>query len=335
MDKNKYGITGAVRGFFNSKTKQGYDDVQVALDEALQTTPNIGVPSALTAFVDTSVSTVLYSPTRLTEVFPEIQKGTWTTAYSIFPVEEATGEVAGYSDFATNGMSSVNATYPTRPQLRLQTNIRYGDFETEVAAEAKLNLVASKQKAAAKTVVLAQNAIYAYGVAGTEIYGYLNDPNKTAAIVAPNGASGQSEWSTKDSTEMYEDIVYMIGEFAKANDLLQPDMPFVLSVAPESAVQLTKATTFNVSALDMIKKNYPNLRMVTLPELQGDDLRDTSVEITLDEIQGEQVGLNGFGEKYRVGRTVAHESWFSQKISFSTYGCIIKHYEACFTMIGV
>ena len=53
------------------------------------------------------------------------------------------------------------------------------------------------------------------------------------------------------------------------------------------------------------------------------------------EIMGEEVAVTAFGEKYRVFPLVREMSGQKQKIAFSTYGGVIKHYDAIASMTGI
>lgn len=46
----------------------------------------------------------------------------------------------------------MNSEWQTRVQYVFQTSITYGDFEVDISSTAKVNLVASKQRAAANAI---------------------------------------------------------------------------------------------------------------------------------------------------------------------------------------
>lgn len=161
---------------------------RIAQDAALITTPNTTVPAELLAYIDPMVIEILTAPRRAREIFGEEKKGDWTTPYMKWRVDEMTGKTEPYSDYANGTTSGVNSEWQTRVQYVFQTSITYGDFEVDMSSTAKVNLAASKQRAAANVIDIDQNRFYLLGVAGKEIYGILNDPNLPAAITA--GATG-------------------------------------------------------------------------------------------------------------------------------------------------
>lgn len=335
--KQQYGITGQVAGFYSRKNhKSRREAIEAAMDAALETSPNIAVPAAMTAYVDTDVTSVLFDPFNATELFPEVKKGDWTAPYAIFKVREATGSIAPYGDFSPSGRSDVNYNFPTREQCRFQTIIEYGDFEEALTAEAKMNLVADKQYAAATTVQMAANFMYLFGVAGSESYGLLNDPNLNPAIAAAaTGAGGGTKWDTKSTVAIYNDILSLFARLVEQNKNISPAMPVTLAVPPTRNVLLGRATDFNISVADMLGKYFKGgLKIVILPELEEAD-GDASCVLSVKEIKGEQVALCGFGEKYRLGRLVPDLSSFKQKAMFTTYGGVIKHVSCIATMTGI
>ena len=218
-DAGKYGITGDVAGCYNRKKSGTLAEVAaLAMDAALQTVPNIGIPSVLTSYVDTNVTSVLYEPRNATQLAKEMKIGTWTTSTSIFKVREATGFIAPYGDFSPNGRAGVNYNYPRREQALFQAIIEFGDLESDLSAEAKLNLIADKQMAAATTVAIAANKFYLRGVAGREIYELLNDPNLNPSIAAAaTGTSASTKWADKTMLQIYDDIIALFTELVEQN----------------------------------------------------------------------------------------------------------------------
>ena len=202
-------VNGNIRTDYNKTARM------LAQDAAI-TPANVGVPSAFTAYIDPKIVQILFAKTAATKLGIEAQVGKWTDNSYTFPVEELAGDVEAYSDFQNGSSVDVNYEFPVREQFRFQTTLKYGDFEAELAAAAKLSLVAGKQRASASIIERAQNKFYLFGVEGKEIYGLLNDPNSPDSI-SPISANGKSTWADKkaDSTadcanRAYEDIVKLI-----------------------------------------------------------------------------------------------------------------------------
>ena len=310
------------------------DIERLAYDAAMVTEPNSGVPVEFTSYLDPRVIEILTGPRNSREIFAEVKKGDWTTSYARFEVDEITGAVEAYTDYGNAGMADVNPTYPVRQQYVFQTNIRYGDRELDYAAKARLQLAARKQRAAATTIDIAQNKYNLLGVEGMEIYGLLNEPNLPAVIPPGKGAGGGNTWKDKTTKEIYADYLLLFQNLAK-NSLghIRNDSDLILVTSPSAAVELGKATDFNVSVMDMIKRYTPNIKFAQLPELENS--KSSTVLLICRSINGEPTGEFGFSEKMRAMRLVPETSSFKQKFVGTSYGCILYRPYAVASMTGV
>lgn len=309
---------------------------RIAQDAALITTPNTTVPAEFLAYIDPMVIEILTAPRRAREIFSEEKKGDWTTPYAKWRMDEITGSTQPYSDYANGTTSGVNSEWQTRPQYVFQTSITYGDLEVAMSSAVKVNLAASKQRAAARVIDIDQNRFYLLGVAGREIYGILNDPNLPASIPAgATGTGGSTKWADKTTTQIYNDILALFAQLTEQTQgLIDRDTPLKLCLSPEMSVRLGAATDFNVSVLDMLKKYFSRLDIVVLPELHSATAGET-VLLVAPEVAGQKTGLLAFGEKIRAGRIVPDMSSFRQKFIGSTYGGIVLQPYAFASMTGM
>lgn len=309
------------------------DIERLAYDAAMVTKPNSGVPVEFTSYLDPRVIEILTGPRNSREIFAEVKKGDWTTSYARFEVDEITGAVEAYTDYGNAGMADVNPTYPVRQQYVFQTNIRYGDRELDYAAKARLQLAARKQRAAATTIDIAQNKYNLLGVENMEIYGLLNEPNRPP-VIPPGTVKSGNTWNLKTTKEIYADYLLLFQNLAK-NSLghIRNDSDLILVTSPSSAVELGKATDYNVSVMDMIKRYTPNIKFAQLPELENS--KSNTVLLICRSINGEPTGEFGFSEKMRAMRLVPETSSFKQKFVGTSYGCILYRPFAVATMTGV
>lgn len=309
---------------------------RIAQDAALITTPNTTVPAELLAYIDPMVIEILTAPRRAREIFGEEKKGDWTTPYMKWRVDEMTGKTEPYSDYANGTTSGVNSEWQTRVQYVFQTSITYGDFEVDMSSTAKVNLAASKQRAAANVIDIDQNRFYLLGVAGKEIYGILNDPNLPAAITAgATGTGSSTKWADKTTVQIYNDVLALFAQLSEqSSGLIDKDTPLKLCLSPELAVRLGAATDFNVSVLDMLKRYFSRIDIVTVPELHSMTAGETMFLIA-PEVNGQRSGTLAFGEKMRAGRVVPDLSSFRQKFVGTTYGGIVLMPFAFAQMTGM
>lgn len=321
----------APRGWINPNSMG-----ELASDAALVTVPNAAVPAEFTAYYDPKIIDIVTRAHKAREVFGEVQKGDWTTSHAKFKVNEMTGSTQPYSDYGNSRTAGVNYNWITRGQYVFQTMVQYGDLEEAISATAKIQLAADKQRAAAHVIDNDANLFYLYGVAGLEIYGILNDPSLSPAIVPlPSGSGGSVLWADKDTLQLYEDVLHLFKQLVSQTDgWVDANTPLTMLIAPATAVELGKATNFNISVLDMLKKYFSNLRIVTLPEL-ADETSGESIMLIADNLAGNATGELAYSDKLRAGRVVPDVSSFRQKWTSTTYGAIIYYPHAIATMTGI
>lgn len=305
----------------------------LAQDAALVTTPNTTVPAEILAYIDPTVIEIMTAPRRAREIFTEEKKGTWTTPYSKWRRAEYVGNVTPYSDYANGVTSDVNSDWQQREQFLYQTTITYGDLELAVSSEAKINLAADKQRAAAQIMDIAANRFYLLGVAGKDIYGILNDPNLPAAV-SPISVNGVTAWKDKTTTQIYNDIRKLFAQLqAQSQGWIDQSTPLRLVISPNMNHFLGAATDFNISVMDMLNKYFRSLTIVVLPEM--DTASGEVVMLIAPEATNQKTGILAFGEKLMAGRIVPGLSSFSQKFTAGTYGGVIHQPFAIAQMTGI
>lgn len=306
---------------------------------ALITQPNVGVPAEFTSFLDPEAIEIVTAPRNAREIFEESKKGDWTTTSAKWRIDEITGKVEPYTDRAQNGESDINTNWLVREQFRFQTLIHYGDLEQAMNSLARINLAASRQQAAATILDIAANYYYLFGVENLNIFGILNDPNlpnSVSPIVETIGGTPVTQWNDGKTTVMiYNDILSLYAELVtNANGLIDNNTELVLVTSPAKAVQLGKATDFNVSVLDMLNRYFRNLRLVTLPELATGSGGE-EILLIAPRVAGGNTGLLGYSEKFKAGRIIPLHSSYEQKFTCTTYGGIILRPYGIARMVGV
>jgi hypothetical protein len=240
------------------------------LDEggAAITAANIGTPVELLTFISPDAVEVLTSPRNATKLFPEVIQGDWSTEAIKYRVEELVGNAAPYGDYSENGTSDVNNEFIKMDTFRIQTLIKCGDLESARTAQAKINLVSSKQKAAANTLNAYANRIYMFGVKGLAIYGIVNHPQLPAAISSQN-VGGNTDWADKEAGDIYDDIVkVMVSLESQSDGHVDANSRGKFAMSPRLSGFLNKKNQWGISVKQMIKDSYPNMELVSVPEFQ-------------------------------------------------------------------
>ena len=316
-------------------------DYSLAMDAqpTLVTNPSAGIPSWFTQYVDPDVIEVLQTPNMGAQILGEVRKGTWETQTAWFPMSENTGEVSNYGDFNKNGRSDVNTQWESRQSILFQTFIEYGDLEVARAGLARLNLVAMKQKAAAKTLDKFLDYIYHFGVAGLENYGILTDPALSASLTPTTKAYGGVKWVNNgqvvaQAAEVYADFQQLYNELtATTYGYVDMNTRFKL-VSPNSVNSaLTATNQFGITVRNFIKESFPNVEYVSDPRYAT--TAGNVVQLIAMEFDGHQTGYCAFNEKMRQHRVVPDDSSFRQKTTSGSFGAIIPYPLGIASLIGV
>lgn len=316
---------GTATKFFDSK--EPHKGVTDALD------PNTTVPAYMNMYANPRVIEVLTAKRNYRAIAPEVKNGDWTTAFTQFRSLEFTGETTPYQDYDANGQANVNTNFPVRKQYRFQTTLRVGDLEQDMNADAKIDLFAEKQKSAALLLEIAFNKYAFYGVSGVGIYGLLNDPNLNADETPTTGAGGNT-WALKTADEIMADFAKMFSKlYERSNGWIDDSTATKLVIAPSCLAELNKVNAFGVSVKKMLADTYPNMTIVSAPEMATGN--GNLAMILAEEIEGQPVVEFGYTEKYKAHSIIRESSSMHQKISAGTYGAIVYYPFAIVTMLGV
>lgn len=326
-------------------------DIGLAMDAlpTLFTSPNSAVPAILTTMIDPDVFEILFAPSKAAEILGgEVKRGTWLDDTILFPVVEATGEVSSYGDFNNNGRAGVNTSWPQRQAYLFQLIKEYGEREMERAGLAKINWVSEIDKAATLTMNKFMNYSYFFGIAGLQNYGLLNDPSLSAAITPSTKAAGGTAWIVNGfinatANEIYADIEALFYRLTtQTAGLVQQDTPMTLALSPAAAVALTATNSFNVNVNDLLKKNFPNITIVTAMQYGALTASNTQgvaagnfVQLFAADIEGQKTGFPAYNEKMRAHPVIRHMSSFRQKVSGGTWGAVLRMPAAVAAMVGV
>lgn len=282
----------------------------------LTTVGNSGIPAWMLNYVDPQLIEIILQPTKAAEVFGEMKKGDWTTETATFMTVEPTGEVSSYGDYNNNGVSGVNVNFPQRQSYHYQVFTRWGEREVARAGEAKIDYVARVNEASVNALNRFQNKTYLFGVKGLQNYGVLNDPSLPATTAAAK------TWANSTGEEVYESIRKLFQTLLKqTGGKIDMNTPLLLVCSPTASVDLTKTNQYNVNVIDQLKKNFPNLRVETIPEYSA--ASGETVQLIVEELDGQRTLDCAFTEKMRAHNMVLEASSIKQKKSQGTWGAII------------
>jgi len=333
---NDYGVIhmDAVHGELDRDQFGSAYSLAMDAQPTLITQSNSGIPAFLANYVDPEFLEVVVSPMKAAQVYGEVKKGNWVTPTAQFPVVESAGETSAYGDYNNSGQSSTNVNWIPRESFHFQTITNWGEQELDRAGEARIDLASRLNIASALTINKQMNKIYLFGVSGLLNYGALNDPNLPAAIApAPTGTGSSPLWSTKTADLIYTDLLSLYTQLVtQGNGLVEDDTPMVLALSTSLAPNLNKTNQYNVNVEDQLKKNFPNLRIETIPEMNTQS--GQLLQLFAETIQGQRTVYTAFTEKMRAHPIKVGLSNFKQKKSAGSWGTVWRRPVFCAQMIG-
>ena len=271
--------------FMGGGKKLMNEQVQAALamdaQPALTTAGNSGIPAWMLTYVDPKLIEVALQPMKTAEIFGEVKKGDWTTETAMFMLVEPTGEVSSYGDYNNNGVSGANVNFPQRQSYHYQVFTRWGEREVARAGEAKIDYVNRVNQASVNALNRFQNKSYLF----------------------------------ESIRKLFQKLLQQTG------GLIDMNTPLLLVCSPTASVELTKTNQYNVNVTDQLKKNFPNLRIETVPEYSA--ASGEMVQLIVEELDGQRTLECGFTEKLRAHNMVLEASSIKQKKSQGTWGAII------------
>jgi hypothetical protein len=327
----------------------GHNSMAMDAPPLLFTDPNSAIPALLTTTIDPDIFRILFSPNKASEALGgEVKRGDWLQDIIFFPVIEATGEVSSYGDYNENGNAGINVGWPARQNYLFQVIKEYGEREVERGGLARINWVAEIDRAAAQTIAKFLNLSYIFGIAGLQNYGIANDPNLSAALTPATKAAGGVQWIVSGrinatANEIYADIEALFYQLViQTAGLIDTETAMTLLMSPGASVGLTATNSFGVNVRDLLDKNFPNIKIITIPQYaargslmpQGVAAGEW-VQLMANEVEGQRLGFPAYSEKMRAHPVIRARSSFSQKVSAGTWGSVIRLPGAVVQMLGV
>jgi len=296
-------------------------DTEMSMDAQPQlvTAANAGILSLFTTYVDPKLITVQVAPTKAAELYGETKYGDWVTDTAAFPVVERTGTTTAYGDYNEGGVSGFNVIWPQRQSFHYQIFTRWGERELARAAKARIDWANGVNMGAALAMRKFENLSYLFGIAGLQNFGGINDPQLPPAL-----AVTQSWLTATDPTIIYGDVLRMVQQaVVQSQGLLNADSAFTLGISPGNAMNFGKTNSFGLTVYFMIKENFRNLKIVTIPEFSTASASGTElIQLIPAEVEGTPVVSSAFTEKQRAHAMITLDSSWRQKKSSGTWGTI-------------
>lgn len=235
------------------------------------TTPSVGAQiQFLQAWLPGFVRVV--SAARKIDTLIGIQTvGAWEDEEVVQGVLEPLGSAAVYMDNSNIPLASWNANFERRTVVRFEQGFQVGALEEARSARMRISTAAEKRTGAALALDIQRNRVGFYGFnnGDNRTYGFLNDPALPAYVTLPVGAGGQTTWATKTFLEITKDLRAALSQLRiNSRDVIDPkETKITLAVATKAVDALTTVSDFGISVNNWLNTNYPNVRVVSAPEL--------------------------------------------------------------------
>jgi hypothetical protein len=209
----------------------------------------------------------------------------------------------------------------------------WGERELARAAEAKIDKANQINMASALTLKKYQNFTYLYGVTGLQNYGGTNDPS------LPNPIAVTGTWFGASGAFIYADVLRLVQQLIlQGNGLIDAETSMTMGISPGNAVNFNNTNLYNVNVYTQIKTNFPNLKIVTVPEFAlngGGGAGGTEfVQLIAEGIEGQKTCEAAFTEKMRAHAIVTKTSSWEQKKSQGSWGVVVYQPFAIAAMVG-
>lgn len=199
--------------------------------------------------------------------------GSWEDEQIVQGMLEPTGNAIPYGDYNNIPLSSWNVNFEWRTVVRFEMGILVGLLEEARAARIRVSSSGEKRAQAGRALDIQRNRVgfYGYNDGAGRTYGFLNDPSLPAYQSVANGAtSGTPTWNTKTFNDITADIRLGLYQLeVNSQDTIDVEKTPITMAIPMGKNQFLTVTQSvgGISVREWIRMNYPNLRVVTAPEL--------------------------------------------------------------------
>ena len=196
--------------------------------------------------------------------------GSWEDEQVVQGIVELAGNALPYGDSTNVPLASWNTNYNYRTVVRFEQGMMVDRLEEARSAKQRIDSAGEKRESCALQLEIERNRVgfFGYNNGANQTYGFLNDPNLGAYIPVLPGVAG-TEWSVKTFLEITRDIrTAIVALRTQSQDNINPEkVNLTLAVATNSVDWLSTTSDFGISVRDWLTKAYPNVRVVSAPEL--------------------------------------------------------------------
>lgn len=254
--------------------------------------------------------------------------GSWEDEEIVQKIVERVGQALPYGDYADTHNADWNPSYERRTIVRFEDGLTVNRLEEARAARINLNSAEEKRGSVAESLAIAMNevAMLGYNDGSNRTYGILNDPNLPSYVTVAQGASNDTVWSSKTFDEIVNDFkVAMSALRVRTGSNFNPNRDSVTVGIASSAFDYLQAMNSlgTTSVFDWLKKTYPNIRLVSMPEFDGANSTSNVMYFKADSLGGKKVAGQYIQDVIRLLGVEQHAKGFSEAYSNATAGVLV------------
>ncbi len=274
--------------------------------------------------------------------------GSWEDAEIVQGIVEPGATATEYGDsIQTNtALAQWNTNFERRSVVRGEIGLSVGLLEESRSASMRLSSAEEKRQACGVALEIFRNAIgfFGWNSGNNRTFGFLNDPNLPAFITAPS-ASGTG-WVGASFQTIINDLRIAIVQLrTQSQDQIDPKKVKLTLALPTNKVDYLSVTTDQgVSVSSWLSETYPNVRVVSAPELTGAGTTNQDCfYLYADDIDSSIDGSSDGGEtfvqlvqtKFLTLGVEKRVKSYTEGFSNSTAGLLLKRPWAVVRVTGI
>lgn len=346
---NSWGI-----GFNKSYLREAIQAYNYAMDgDDVGLTPaplgNLGTPSITTPvqFLQNWLPgfvKMLTAARQIDELVGITTVGSWEDEEVVQGVLEPSGTAQPYGDYTNIPLASWNVNFNTRTVVRFEAGIMVGLLEEGRAARVRIATANEKRGEAAISLDIQRNRVgfYGYNDGSGATYGFLNDPGLPAYVTVATGVGGYL-WSQKTFLEITADWRSWFAALQTASlNRINPRKDKIIAAIAHAVDQYLSVpnTIGSGTVWDWLKANYPNVTVVSAPELTGANGGANVVYLypeTVDDgsSDGSRVIIQVVPSKFQALGVEKRAKSYIEDYSNATAGIMVKRPWAVYRASGM
>lgn len=254
--------------------------------------------------------------------------GSWEDEEVVQKIVEHVGQARPYGDYANTHNSDWNASFERRTIVRFEDGLTVGRLEEARSSRIRINSGEEKRSAVAESLAIEMNniAFLGYNNGTNRTYGILNDPNLPNYVTVATGAGGNTTFASKTFDEIIADFKTAVSALrVRTGSNFNPQRDaFTVGLASSAYDFLSAPNSLGTtSVFEWLKKTYPNIRIVAIPEFDGANAGSNVMYFKADTLGGKKVAGQYIQDVIRLLGVEQHAKGFSEAYSNATAGVLV------------